>query len=985
MVFGGGGNDIIVANAGETAAASDGNNIVFGDHGLVDYLAEELHPAGGHHAARTDRPSTHDIDRIWSIAEATSMGGHDRITTGRGNDIILGGTGDDIILAGDGSNIVIGDNAVLTAAPFDYPATPYAVHEFALCSIATIGFADEDGGNDTVNGGSGNDVLFGGGGGDTIYAGAGDDLVFGDHGRIECKNGMPFIPEISLRPICWNCFPESGFLLFEATNTTGAQGWGNDVLFGEDGSDVLMGQQGHDVLYGGNGDDILIGGSNVAGAHDGNDRIDGGGGHDAIAGDNAEICFRPDAIDVRMRSLDGTVIYGITPGVDDGLLLVGIANTGNAINTAQPWVNAKNDPRYVARTVTNGVLDKNSGHAEYVIRLLDHAEGTSPLLYGNDYIAGGAGEDEIFGQLGNDVIQGDGTIGLGSSLSLRGSYADSLAAAQLSLTRADGTTVAITGFTEYGANRGAVPTALADFGFNMDPGQDLTVLASFEGRFDGDDYIEGNGGNDVIFGNRGQDDIVGGSSDLFGLVLATQRPDGSDLLFGGAGTDIARNDIGDATTGTSPGSSVADLILNARGGHAHDADVIVGDNGRILRLVGVNAGTEAQRGNADSLQATGVSSTGGFLNYNYDIYGSNTDDGRTGLGVGDGRDGGGYGDDGNALTYNRIVVRGVSFLDYTPGGIDVSADAANDRGAGDEIHGESGDDQIHGMKGNDVLFGDGQDDDLVGGYGNDWISGGTGNDGVIGDDGRIMTSRNATAYGEALFGVARLLPDNGDTRSFNGNMMNEAIATPGSIQQAMVNVADELKKAVNITPFSFDALFVGNADEFTSSNKKTIDYLGRSGATNADDVIFGGLGSDWLHGGSGDDAISGGEALALAYTQVYDANGVLVGVTRSDWSRPYNAGDMLRFNPDDPDGWHADRTRRAGEFALYDEYDPLRKITLNPDGTANKTDAGGLEWFLNFTMAEGSFVPGGTVTSTGQTINYAPTYNDGNDRIFGDL
>ncbi|HLL10769.1 MAG TPA: hypothetical protein VK570_06920, partial [Rubrivivax sp.] len=408
-------------------------------------------------------------------------------------------------------------------------------------------------------------------------------------------------------------------------------------------------------------------------------------------------------------------------------------------------------------------------------------------------------------------------------------------------------------------------------------------------------------------------------------------------------------------------------------------------NGRILRLVGVNAGTQAQRGNADNLQPTGVSSTGGFLNYNFDIYGSNTDDGRTGLGVGDGRDGGGYGDDGNALTYDRIVVRGVSFLDYTPGGIDVSANATNDRGAGDEIHGESGDDQIHGLKGNDVLFGDGQDDDLIGGYGNDWISGGTGNDGVIGDDGRIMTSRNATAYGEALFGVARLLPDNGDTRSFNGNMMNEAIATPGSIQQAMVNVADEMKKAVNITPFSFDALFIGNADEFTSSNKKTIDYLNRSGASNADDVIFGGLGSDWLHGGSGDDAISGGEALSLSYTQVYDANGALVGVTRSDWSRPYNAGDMLRFNPDDPDGWHADRTRRAGEFALYDEYDPLRKITLNGDGTANKTDAGGLEWFLNFTTAEGTFAPGGTVTSTGQTINYPAASSDGNDRIFGDL
>jgi hypothetical protein len=40
------------------------------------------------------------------------------------------------------------------------------------------------------------------------------------------------------------------------------------------------------------------------------------------------------------------------------------------------------------------------------------AEIRPSAVWGNDYIAGGAGEDVIFGQLGNDVIQGDGTIGV---------------------------------------------------------------------------------------------------------------------------------------------------------------------------------------------------------------------------------------------------------------------------------------------------------------------------------------------------------------------------------------------------------------------------------------------------------------------------------------------------------------------------------------------------------------------------------------------
>ena len=51
----------------------------------------------------------------------------------------------------------------------------------------------------------------------------------------------------------------------------------------------------------------------------------------------------------------------------------------------------------------------------------------------------------------------------------------------------------------------------------------------------------------MIFGNLGQDDIIGGSSNLFSLTTAAQRPDGADLIFGGAGTDIARNDVGDGT------------------------------------------------------------------------------------------------------------------------------------------------------------------------------------------------------------------------------------------------------------------------------------------------------------------------------------------------------------------------------------------------------------------------------------------------------
>jgi Ca2+-binding RTX toxin-like protein len=175
----------------------------------------------------------------------------------------------------------------------------------------------------------------------------------------------------------------------------------------------------------------------------------------------------------------------------------------------------------------------------------------------------------------------------------------------------------------------------------------------------GSDTIRGGAGNDEIRGGLGSDTIVGGA--------------GRDVIYGGSGTRAGRNDRGDPS---------AD-------GHARDADVILGDNGRIFRVVGLNG-----------------AAIGGYLQFNYDTYG--------GL---------------------KVVPRTIVYLGYAFG-------QASNTAFNDEIHGEAGDDAIHGMSGNDALFGDGQDDDIVGGQGDDRMSGGTGEDGMLGDDGRIFTSRN---------------------------------------------------------------------------------------------------------------------------------------------------------------------------------------------------------------------------------------------------
>ena len=133
----GAGADIVIGGIdADTIAAGDGNNIVFGDSGLIDWAAAER---SGLLAG--DDLDASDIDRIWSLDP--DHGGSDVITTGAGDDIVIAGedgelvddvsvTGlnaiprtvlvdgtrgnGDSVDAGDGQNIVLGDSGQITAA-----------------------------------------------------------------------------------------------------------------------------------------------------------------------------------------------------------------------------------------------------------------------------------------------------------------------------------------------------------------------------------------------------------------------------------------------------------------------------------------------------------------------------------------------------------------------------------------------------------------------------------------------------------------------------------------------------------------------------------------------------------------------------------------------------------------------------------------------------------------------------------------------------
>ena len=484
------------------------------------------------------------------------QGGNDAVEGNDGDDTILGGFGADHLTGHVGNDVILGDNGALHYTII----SGASILNLITTTNPTLGCSDE------IHGNEGHDTLMGGTDSETIDGGSGNDLIFGDHGKVDLT--LP---------------PERNFF---SIDTGVNDGGADDVLFGNIGDDRMLGGQGDDRIFGQENDDDLIGGHNVAGGADGSDIMDGGTGNDSLAGDNASIIRRSDAISPLIRALNGATLYD--------------ANGVPAVT---------------------GVFQLNpTGAVGRDVTIYDAASTAGAFTRGNDYMAGGPQHDSIFGQGGNDIMQGDASVALTVS---------------------------------------ATQPSVADLG---GPGSD------------GDDYMEGNAGNDVLYGNLGQDDLLGGNSDLFGQVTADQRGDGADTIFGGAGTDVVRNTLGD-TSAT---------------GHARDADVIVGDNGAIYRIVGTN----------------GISS-GAFLKFQYDNYG--------------------------AL---KVVPRSVKLLDYTLGG------TSSDIGAGDLVHGEAGDDSARGGPGNDIMFGEGQDDDLSGQAGNDWISGGAGEDGVIGDDGRIYTTRN---------------------------------------------------------------------------------------------------------------------------------------------------------------------------------------------------------------------------------------------------
>src|SRR5262249_29589552 len=149
-------------NSGETAGSPDGNNIVFGDQGYIDYVstdgdARDIDTVSSGDLVPFTAPGFTGTADTLSAANSVDIntGGNDAITTGAGNDIILGGPGADTIASGDGQGVVFGDSGQITSAVGYDAGAPFGAHPFQLGTILSIQSSAD--GNDKITDGAGSD------------------------------------------------------------------------------------------------------------------------------------------------------------------------------------------------------------------------------------------------------------------------------------------------------------------------------------------------------------------------------------------------------------------------------------------------------------------------------------------------------------------------------------------------------------------------------------------------------------------------------------------------------------------------------------------------------------------------------------------------------------------------------------------------------------------------------------------------------------
>ncbi|MFE9201453.1 hypothetical protein [Micromonospora sp. NPDC007230] len=694
-------NKLLVGGLGsDHLIGGDGGATIFGDRHLpaeacVDASLADAQPAPADQGAA-------DLILGGAGVEVVSAGsGDDRADLGGGDDRACGQLGDDTLHLGGGNDRAWGGAGVDQLHGDDG-------------DDLLFGNAGDDGlygdaGQDTAEGNEGGDQVFGGPDADVLYGGSrvagasdGRDLLYGEEGadRIVGDNGTPRIGDVGPYPL-----DLAGDVAGAGAGDVISGGGDADVAYGGLGGDRINGDAGDDQLEGNNGADLIHGDL-------GRDEIVGGSSQEPAAGTG-----RPDSGDELYGDADADLIAGdnarFTPaGADATRVTQGRSGPARKVTLL--------DLGFSPAAGTSGGDLISGGDADDVI----FGQGGPDRVHadaGNDYAEGGPGSDWVEGNAGDDDLVG------GSSTAYDGSGA--------ATTGQPDTADAVFGGPGSDAvigDNGAVlrplpgeqPTAVTvRLGADGNPfGPRIVVLldraAATANRYgddrlsggdgvdalwgqDGDDALTGDGDGDYLEGNGGADNLRGDSA-LGGAGRQAVTPLADPGWPGepsppaelvGAGAPAGQDDL----IGGSSAAGFRDTGDVVEGNGADD--VILGDNGSLLRTVTTVNGKQTERVYTERYPTGAVPA------------------------------------DATVARTHDPALPGPSTRFCTTA--QATCEPAGAFG-NDQLYGDAGNDGIWGQDGDDLIRGGAGDDDLFGELGADTLYGDDGRDAIVGDRGGVV-------------------------------------------------------------------------------------------------------------------------------------------------------------------------------------------------------------------------------------------------------
>ena len=397
-----GGNDVI--------SSGDGFNRVIGGTGIDTVTGG----TGVDHVIGDHGTLTYDMSNILQKAESRliNQGGNDVISSAGGSNIVVAGHGADNVATTGGDDVVIGDNG---RAEFT---------NGNLITLTSTDLDDSTGGHDVLSVGEGFNRVIGGTGNDIIAGETGVDQVIGDHGRMTWSQSGILREAVSLLPSQGG----NDIIQLSSGRNTVIAGMGNDRVVTGIGGDHILGDNGivqydatgvitlietRDFGFGDN-DTLQTGdGNNLVLAGYGDDTVATGAGEDSVIGDNGRITF-VDGIRSRVETLDTTEATGgndtVSLGDGEDQALGGIGNdtvensSGITVIIGDDGViNSDDEGRYLQ--AATGIFSIGGG---------DTLTGGSD----RDILFGGAANDDLSGNDGDDLIVGDGAQVTRTSLNL---------------------------------------------------------------------------------------------------------------------------------------------------------------------------------------------------------------------------------------------------------------------------------------------------------------------------------------------------------------------------------------------------------------------------------------------------------------------------------------------------------------------------------------------------------------------------------------